>query len=444
MTLDQVPVSRLAGYISTNGIIGLSLDRLACGRVVATEVRQDELGIHRTPYLDLVGDPSQIVNELAERCGLPILAGNAATREEMEAFQSKQQVLRKRVEIANVVRNERRAEEEGEVKANHANTDLACGLTYFRGNGVRQDFVEAVRWFQMAADLGQTKAQFYLGECYAHGWGVEADLEEATRWYRQAHDSYRQAAEEGEAVAQLQLGVCYATGKGVPKNAHEAFKWYSLAAEQGNSKAQLLLGLCHEKGIGICQNAGTAAGLYHAATAAGEKDAKEYLVALASTNVFARALNDGLLEWLNIGEELDADDQLNLAVQYAQGDGVQKDQNVAANWFLLAAQGGSAEAQNNLGVCYDRGEGVPQDSHQAAVWYRKAAEQGDETGQFNLGLCYKVGTGVPKDLVLAYKWLNLAAAKGQTYAATLRDELENKMLASQIAEAQKLCRMSLV
>ncbi|MCB1276147.1 tetratricopeptide repeat protein [Prosthecobacter sp.] len=435
MTLDQVPVSRLAAYISANGIIGLAIDRLACGRVVATEVRQDELGIHRTPYVELDGDPSQIVNELASRCGLPVLAGNAATRDEMDAFQSKQQVLRSRAEIDKAIRAEIRAEQEGVRGVHYADNDLACALAYFRGDGIRQDFVEAARWFRMAADQGQTEAKFYLGECYANGWGVDPDLEEAAFWYRQAADG-------GHPTAQLCLGVCYATGKGVRIDDQEATKWYLLAADQGNPKAQMLLGVCYEKGRGISQDLKAAAGMYHAAAAAGERDAKDHLVSLSSINAFARALNDGLLEWLNIGDELEPDDQFDLAQQYAQGDGVQHDLKAAANWYLLAAQAGHSGAQNNLGVCYDRGEGVSQDSRQAAVWYRKAAEQGDETGQFNLGLCYKLGTGVPKDLVLAYKWLNLAAAKGQANAGRLRDELENKMLASQIAEAQKLCRES--
>ena len=87
-TLELIPSSRLQGYIATNGIIGLALDRLPNGRVIPAEVRRDELGEHRTPYLDLSGEPSAIVKALAERCGLPILAGKAATREEIAFWHS--------------------------------------------------------------------------------------------------------------------------------------------------------------------------------------------------------------------------------------------------------------------------------------------------------------------------------------------------------------------
>ena len=48
ITLEQLPMNRLSGYIATNGIIGLSLDRLPNGQIVPAEVRRDEEGEHRT------------------------------------------------------------------------------------------------------------------------------------------------------------------------------------------------------------------------------------------------------------------------------------------------------------------------------------------------------------------------------------------------------------
>ena len=73
ITLDLIPVSRLPGYIAANHIVGLRLDRLPDGRMVAAEVRRDEMGEMALPYLDLNADPATIVRQLAERCGLPVL-----------------------------------------------------------------------------------------------------------------------------------------------------------------------------------------------------------------------------------------------------------------------------------------------------------------------------------------------------------------------------------
>ena len=41
------------------------------------------------------------------------------------------------------------------------NTDL--GVCYYNGDGVKKDFVEAVKWYRLAADQGYADAQCNLG-----------------------------------------------------------------------------------------------------------------------------------------------------------------------------------------------------------------------------------------------------------------------------------------
>lgn len=89
ITLDQIPSERLPGYISTNHIIGLRLDRLPNGRTIAAEVRRDELGEQVHPYLDLAESPAVIVRALAARCNLPILPGSAASQAEIAAWRAR-------------------------------------------------------------------------------------------------------------------------------------------------------------------------------------------------------------------------------------------------------------------------------------------------------------------------------------------------------------------
>ena len=109
-----------------------------------------------------------------------------------------------------------------------------------------------------------------------------------------------------------------------------------------------------------------------------------------------------------------------------------------------AAEQGNATAQGNLGLMYNNGEGLPQDYQEAVIWYRKAAEQGNASAQFSLGLRYANGEGVPQDYVQAHKWVNLAASRTTGEVAEnsrlLRDQLAEKMTASQVAEAQRLAR----
>ena len=67
--------------------------------------------------------------------------------------------------------------------------------------------------YRKAADQGDAKAQFNLGNCYANGNGVQKDLTQAVFWYRKA-------ADQGYVEAQYNLGQCYRIGYGVQKDAH--------------------------------------------------------------------------------------------------------------------------------------------------------------------------------------------------------------------------------
>jgi TPR repeat protein len=97
---------------------------------------------------------------------------------------------------------------------------------YDNGQGVPQDYSEAVRWFRKAADQGLAKAQHNIGGMYAKGHRVPQDYSEAVKWYRKA-------ADQGYAGAQLNLGFLYANGFGVTQDYSVAVNWYGKAAEQG-------------------------------------------------------------------------------------------------------------------------------------------------------------------------------------------------------------------
>jgi TPR repeat protein len=46
---------------------------------------------------------------------------------------------------------------------------------YANGQGVPQDYAEAVKWFRKAAEQGNAMAQYNLGIAYANGQGVSRD-----------------------------------------------------------------------------------------------------------------------------------------------------------------------------------------------------------------------------------------------------------------------------
>ena len=58
------------------------------------------------------------------------------------------------------------------------------GSLYETGQGVRQDYDEAVKWYRLAADKGNISAIYNLGMFHAYGKGVRQDYVEAARLFR--------------------------------------------------------------------------------------------------------------------------------------------------------------------------------------------------------------------------------------------------------------------
>ena len=93
------------------------------------------------------------------------------------------------------------------------------GVMYAKGEGVKKDEAEAVKWYTKAAQQGHALAQVNLGLMYHN-----KDEAEAVKWWTLA-------ALLGHAKAQFFLGVMYAKGEGVIRDEAEAVKWYTKAAQ---------------------------------------------------------------------------------------------------------------------------------------------------------------------------------------------------------------------
>ena len=73
-----------------------------------------------------------------------------------------------------------------------ANAQYNLGLMYDKGQGVKQDDVEAVKWYRQAAEQGYAKAQYNLGVMYYQGEGVRQDKGQAKEWFGKACDNGHQ------------------------------------------------------------------------------------------------------------------------------------------------------------------------------------------------------------------------------------------------------------
>ena len=80
---------------------------------------------------------------------------------------------------------------------------------------------------QLAARQGDVAAQLSLAIKYEKGDGVSENYEEAVKWFRKA-------ADQGNAQAQYNLGTMYFAGQGVVQDDSKAISWYLKAANQGH------------------------------------------------------------------------------------------------------------------------------------------------------------------------------------------------------------------
>ena len=70
--------------------------------------------------------------------------------------------------------------------------------------GVKQDYVEALKWYKKGAANGNVSSMSNVGWCYENGLGVTKDYAEALKWYRKAEArGYKEAAEHIKRVEKL-------------------------------------------------------------------------------------------------------------------------------------------------------------------------------------------------------------------------------------------------
>lgn len=162
--------------------------------------------------------------------------------------------------------------------------------------------------------------------------------------------------------------------------------------------------------------------------------------------------------WLPLANSGDATAQFNLGVMYANGLGVNRDMQVAMDWWGRAAaqlhvraahnlalamlsgepvidgrpaepdypgilrylkigsDAGYPNSEYTLGKLYAEGVGVEKDQRRAAELFLSSAIKGFAKAQYNLGKIYRDGNGMPKDEALSLFWFTQAAERGHARA----------------------------
>lgn len=92
-------------------------------------------------------------------------------------------------------------------------------------------FSQSIDYWRQEAEKGNAEAQDRYAECLRRGNGVKKDYAEAVRWYEKA-------IKQNNINAVYHMGICYEYGQGVPQNYKKAISYYTYAAQYGIKDAE--------------------------------------------------------------------------------------------------------------------------------------------------------------------------------------------------------------
>lgn len=240
------------------------------------------------------------------------------------------------------------------------------GTLYLEGKLVEQDYRRAYGYFDQAAEWGQKRVHYQIGQMHELGQGIPVTLAEAAY-------HYRLAALAGNSEALLRLVDFYESGKGVPRDLDRAIYWISILARKEEEPVLIRLANLH------LQN-------------------QNYDPARTLFSKLARSANPEHRGSANQG----------LSALYAHGWGVAADQKQAAKYREKALR------DNNLPALHDSAMALITAGKKAAgiEMLGQAVGRGLPDSKYELGRLCLYGDGVPKDAARGLKLLNEAAERG--------------------------------
>ena len=247
-----------------------------------------------------------------------------------------------------------------------------------------------------AAEKAQHQIQVEIAGSFADPKSREYDAHEAAKWYELA-------AEGGETWAMLSLAFIYHEGRLGQPDPVQAFNWFKQASEKGKHMLGWAnLAICYANGLGTTKDLEKAAAIF---TAHRDEDIACYLGTIGKCpNAILTYDQEAELNITCAKKDKDPQAQFLLAQRYANGWGVKADFNDAVKWLKKAAKEGNAKALCDLGSLYEnRGlqlgcSSLGECYDKAIDCFRRSTDAGDPNAMANLAACYANGRGVRADV----------------------------------------------
>jgi TPR repeat protein len=232
---------------------------------------------------------------------------------------------------------------------------VLAGWWFDNEQGTGADYAQALQWAKRSADQRHPFGQYVLARLLHDGWATNAAPERAKELFEKCLPQMTKLAEAGDVVAACRLGVMYGKGDGTAKSPEKSHEWLLRAATHNHVPAQVILG-------GLARS-----------------DSK---------------FDEAARWWRKAAEAGNPRAQMNLAVLCSNGQGVEKDTKVAANWARQAIAHNEPTAA--VFLYKFSGHNEPVNPREAAKALARAerllltqATQGQPSAAFQLGQLYE-------------------------------------------------------
>ena len=259
--------------------------------------------------------------------------------------------------------------------------------------GMKKDIAEAAKWYGIAAEQGFADAQYHYALCLANGWGVKKNPQEAVRLGAAAIRAYKADPKWSDSITPgWKLRHLYGLSA------------YELRKRTGDKNVAMEL----EKGMSVAFRDGN---IRRAHAERGDAFAQYLYVCenTMQTNIVE------MMKWYRsaaaqgfVGEQI-AEVQYLFGRFHASAEGG-SNYTEAVKCYTKAAEHGIHEAQVELAIAYDKGLGVETNFIEAAKLYGKIADQGDATAQNRMGEYCRDGLGgIERNIDEAEQWFRKAS-----------------------------------
>ncbi|WP_352419544.1 SEL1-like repeat protein [Proteiniborus sp.] len=265
-------------------------------------------------------------------------------------------------------------------ESGHTDAAYLIGLAYFYGEGVPVDYNASIHWLEKAKELGEISAYCRLGQIHY----ILGNYSQALKELETSFNVY------GIRINVLTLGIMYKDGLGCPADNAKAFKCYMSASEDGLDTCEIneFIAECYFNGTGIPVNFDLAFEYYRKAANQGSAYSKYKIGYMATHKLTPRIQTESCLYWLeSAGGEGCFEAYLELG-EYLKSIG---NYEKAFQYYQKAFNGGIADAGIAIGQIYEHGLGnTKKNINLAYEWYLKAANKGSAKAQAELK-CFKQG-----------------------------------------------------